>query len=127
MTIARINQLYELGAISPAEHDLLIRKVVGIERRISISAVLCLLCAMAGWALMLTFTRNGERFGLLEDGESRQIAGLILAPLSLVFFFVAKETIRRDDTLKGMSIAWMGLGMALLILSIVVPVLLMTL
>jgi len=123
VTPERINQLFQTGAISSEEHSFLMKKLFFQETRISGFAWASLLCAALAWLLMLSFTKGRQSFALLP-GEGRLIAGLILAPLSLIFYYLARKEIRESaGEVGGLAIAARGQAVAIAILLIIVPAL----
>ena len=126
ISVERLNHLFESGNLSAREYSFLLHKLYPVEKRTSYFAWACLLCAALNWILMLKFTLSDDVYQLLT-GEGRQTAGTILAPLAVIFFFLAAREIRKQQNVKGFEIAVAGLAIAVAILTIVVPVQLMNL
>lgn len=124
--VERLNELFGSGYITAKEHSFLLRKLYPFEKRTSYFAWASLLVASLNWILMLKFTFNDDVYELLS-GSGRLTAGTILAPLSLIFFFLAVKEIRKRDDVKGFEIAIAGLTLATALLTIVIPIQLMTL
>jgi hypothetical protein len=124
MTIERVNELFQSGSITLEEHSFLIRKLSPPERQISNYAWASLLCAAAAWTLMLKFTKNGQEFAFLSR-EGKITTTMILAPLSLVFYYLARKEARENEEVGGLEIAARGQALSIALLLIVVLFLLM--
>jgi len=126
ISIDRINELFQSGHISPDEHSLLLQRFYPREKRISRFALACLFCSVFTWILMLKFTTYTNTYELLS-GEGRLIAGTILPPVSLIFYYLAVREMREVKDVGGSRIAVAGLALALALLTLAIPVLLMKL
>ncbi len=125
MRLERINQLFENGLITSEEHQFLVRQLYSSEKRTSRFAWYSLLSAALGWLLSLKFTVSGEEYALLPS-EARFKVAAVLAPLGLVFYYLARREIRNNLEVGGLEIAARGQAISIAILVIVIPVLLLS-
>lgn len=121
ISVERLTFLFENGNITAREYSFLLQKLYPTEKRTSYFAIASLLCAALNWILMLKFTVSGEEYQLLT-GQGRQTAGTILAPLAVIFFFLAAREINKQENIKGLAIAAADLAIATVILTIVMSV-----
>lgn len=121
ISLERVNQLFKDGSITSTEHSELIKKLYPFEKKISAFAVLSLILSSINWILILKFSYGDDVYQLLT-GENRYYVSLFMAPISLIFFFLAYSQIKKDDQTKGFSIAIAGATLAVAILSVTIPV-----
>lgn len=124
MDIDRINELFQKGEITGNEHHELLELARPAPQQTAGMAIACLVCGIAGWISMLTFTINGRVVGLLQSGEARLAAGGICSFLTIILYVLAKQRIGAEPGVGGRCIAVAGLTIALMLASIIVPVLL---
>lgn len=125
MTIERINHLFESGTITAHEHnELILLNINNRSKANSIYSYLTLIIALAGYILMLSFTKDSNEFSILSSGNQRLWAGGILSVISLAVFIISNQSNRAKQTRD--NFAYIGLGIAISILFIVIPVLLMS-
>lgn len=125
MTIECINQLFENGLITSEEHQELINQTIGNPKPTSKYNKLTFFFALCGYLLMLTFTKNGHTFSLLSNGNQRLWAGAIFSALGLFTFYKYRKEI--DSQRNHNYLAYIGIGLIVSLLVIVIPVFLMLL
>ena len=123
MTIERINYLYQNGHISAFEHSELTKNYHSKAKN-SILSYITLITGFLGWILMLTYTQNGQTVGLLSNGESRLFSGLFFSTLTIFLFLVTRK--RSSNLNEKINYAYVGLGVAIAIQFIAIPVLFMS-
>jgi hypothetical protein len=126
MKVERINQLFEEGIITTQEHQFLIKKLYASNKVTSIFAWASLWSASFGWLLMLKFTVNGREYAL-SPSEHKLSIGVISGLLGLAFYYLARRDIKNSSEVSGGEIAARGQAISLVILSLIIPVLLLTL
>ncbi len=124
MTLERLNELLQAGAITPEEHGNLVRTLFATHTRVSQWAWAAFWIGCLAFLLMLSYTVNGREYTLLS-GEAKLFAGLVLSAISLIAYHFAKNEIRENDEVAGLEIAARGQALAIAILVIVVPVFLL--
>jgi hypothetical protein len=125
MTIERINHLFESGTITAQEHNELILLYVNESKKSnSFFGYLTLILALFGYILMLSFTKDNNEFSVLSSGNQRLWAGGIFSIISIAAFVISNQINRAKKTSN--NFAYVGLGIAIAILFIVIPVFFMS-